>query len=95
MVVITDGDQGCWTLAADDLAQVAHQPAFQVDVIDTTGCGDVFHGAYAAGLVRGLGVAERVRLAAAAAALKATRPGGQAGAPTQAEVEQFLSQAEA
>ncbi len=90
-VVITNGDQGCWTLAADDLGQVTHQPAFRVAVVDTTGCGDVFHGAYAAGLVRGLGVTERVRLAAAAAALKATRPGGQAGAPTQAEVEQFLN----
>jgi sugar/nucleoside kinase (ribokinase family) len=73
------------------MGRVAHQPAFPVAVVDTTGCGDVFHGAYAAGLVRGLGVMERVRLAAAAAALKATRPGGQAGAPTLAEVEQFLN----
>jgi sugar/nucleoside kinase (ribokinase family) len=91
VVVITNGDQGCWTLTADDMGRVAHQPAFPVAVVDTTGCGDVFHGAYAAGLVRGLGVMERVRLAAAAAALKATRPGGQAGAPTLAEVEQFLN----
>jgi len=90
VVVVTDGEQGCWTLAAKDPEHVAHQPAFQVAVVDTNGCGDVFHGAYAAGLVRGLGVGERVRLAAAAAALKATRPGGQTGAPTQAEVEQFL-----
>jgi sulfofructose kinase len=91
VVVITDGEQGCWTLAAEALEQVTHQPAFRVAVVDTTGCGDVFHGAYAAGLVRGLAVGERVRLAAAAAALKATRPGGQAGAPTRAEVEQFLN----
>jgi len=93
-VVITDGERGCWTVAAAAPDQVAHQPAFQVAVVDTTGCGDVFHGAYAAGLVRGLGVGERVRLAAAAAALKATRAGGQAGAPTLAEVDQFLRQAE-
>jgi sulfofructose kinase len=90
-VVITDGDDGCWTLAAEDAGQVVHQPAFRVAVVDTTGCGDVFHGAYAAGLVRGLAVGQRVQLAAAAAALKATRPGGQAGAPTLAEVEQFLN----
>jgi sugar/nucleoside kinase (ribokinase family) len=61
-----------------------------VAAVDTTGCGDVFHGAYAAALVRGMGVEERVRFAAAAAALKATRRGGQAGAPTLEEVETFL-----
>src|SRR5262249_39357938 len=89
-VVVTNGDQGCWTLSAEHPGQVAHQPAFQVNVVDTTGCGDVFHGAYAAGLVRGLPVGGRVGLPAAAAALKAPRPGGQAGAPTLAEVEQFI-----
>ncbi len=94
VVVITDGERGCWTVAADAPEHVAHQPAFRVQVVDTTGCGDVFHGAYAAGLVRGLAVGERVRLAAAAAALKATRPGGQAGAPKLAEVALFLKQAE-
>ena len=34
-----------------------YQPAFPVDVVDTTGCGDVFHGAYASALARGLEVA--------------------------------------
>ncbi len=61
--------------------------------MDTTGCGDVFHGAYAAGLARGLDLAERVRLASAAAAIKATRPGGQKGIPTRDEVEAFLKSA--
>jgi sugar/nucleoside kinase (ribokinase family) len=60
--------------------------------VDTTGCGDVFHGAYASALARGLSLAERVRFAAAAAALKATRPGGQAGIPTRPEVEAFLQE---
>jgi sugar/nucleoside kinase (ribokinase family) len=58
--------------------------------VDTTSCGDVFHGAYASALAWGLGLDERVRLACAAAALKATRPGGQAGIPTRAAVESFL-----
>lgn len=93
VVVVTHGDQGCWYIAAANPGDVVHHPAFQVDVIDTTGCGDVFHGAYAAGLARGLPVAERVRLASAAAALKATRAGGQAGAPTLAEVNRFLEEA--
>jgi sugar/nucleoside kinase (ribokinase family) len=58
--------------------------------VDTTGCGDVFHGAYASALARGLGLAERVRFASAAAALKATRHGGQAGIPTRDTTEAFL-----
>jgi sulfofructose kinase len=61
--------------------------------VDTTGCGDVFHGAYAAGLAQGLGLDERLRLAAATAAIKATQKGGQTGIPSRAVVEQFLSQA--
>jgi sulfofructose kinase len=93
-VVITDGDQGCWYIAAEDSGRVVHQPAFQVQVVDTTGCGDVFHGAYATGLVRGWPIHERIRMASAAAALKAMRPGGQAGCPTQAEVERLVNQAD-
>ena len=93
-VVITDGENGCWYIAADDTARVVHQPAFRVRAVDTTGCGDVFHGAYAAALARGLPVHERVRIASAAAALKAMRLGGQAGCPTLAEVERFVGQAE-
>jgi sulfofructose kinase len=61
-----------------------------VTVVDTTGCGDVFHGAYAAGLAQGLDPVGRVRLASAAAALKATHRGGQAGIPERAAVERFL-----
>jgi len=92
VVAITHGDQGCWHVSADASSQPQHQPAFRVAVVDTTGCGDVFHGAYAAALARGLPVAERFRWAAAAAALKATRPGGQAGAPTLAELTRFLEE---
>ena len=64
----------------------------KVDVVDTTGCGDVFHGAYAAGLAQGLDLRDRIRLATAAEALKATRRGGQAGIPTRAAVNQFLEE---
>jgi len=60
--------------------------------VDTTGCGDVFHGAYAAALARGLEVAASTRFASAAAALKATKYGGQAGIPTRAAVEAFLKE---
>jgi len=87
--VVTAGDRGCWYLG-ESAAEVRHQPAFAVDVVDTTGCGDVFHGAYASALARGLELEDRIRFAAATAALKATRRGGQAGIPKRPVVEEFL-----
>ena len=60
----------------------AHRPAYPVEVVDTTGCGDVFHGVYAATLARGFDLAARIRWASAAAAIKATACGGQSGIPT-------------
>jgi sulfofructose kinase len=87
--VITCGAQGCW-YAGRDCSVPKHEPAFKVRIVDTTGCGDVFHGAYAFALVRGLPLAERIRFAAAAAALKAARPGGQAGIPSLRAVRNFL-----
>jgi sugar/nucleoside kinase (ribokinase family) len=89
VVITTGGAEGCWFVdGADRPAQ--HVPACHVRTVDTTGCGDVFHGAYAFALVRGLPLLGRIRLASAAAALKATRRGGQAGIPTLAAVEAFL-----
>jgi len=88
VVAITCGAEGCWYLAEG--APVKHQPAFKVKAVDTTGCGDVFHGAYASALARGMMLSERIRFASAAAALKATQPGGQAGIPARPAVELFL-----
>jgi ribokinase len=89
VVVVTSGARGAWFQQKGWRLPTFH-PAFPVEVVDTTGCGDVFHGAYAAGLAQDLPLVERIRLASAAAAIKATRPGGQAGIPTAAEVKAFL-----
>ena len=94
LVAITCGADGAWWVDRDAPGQPRHQPAYAVRVVDTTGCGDVFHGAYAAALARGLPAEARMRYAAAAAALKATQPGGQAGIPTRGEVEALLSEQE-
>jgi len=90
VVVVTCGVEGCWYIAEGE--DQRHQPAFKVDSVDTTGCGDVFHGAYASALACGLDLPARIRFASAAAALKTTRPGGQAGIPTRALVESFLEE---
>jgi sulfofructose kinase len=88
LVAVTDGANGCWYTTS--ATETHHQPAFPIQALDTTGCGDVFHGAYAAALAEGLPPAQRIRLASAAAALKATRPGGQHGVPYRREVEALL-----
>ena len=92
-VAVTHGDRGCWYSEAG--GPVHHLPAFEVEVVDTTGCGDVFHGAYAAALSRNSSVEDAIRLASATAALKATRPGGRAGIPDLVTVQQFLREHEA
>jgi len=88
-IVITCGAEGCW-LRDGNRPRPRHFPAFPVNAVDTTGCGDVFHGAYAAALAFGWPVEERLRLASASAALKTTRRGGQLGIPTLREVRAFL-----
>lgn len=54
-------------------------PAYDIDVICTCGCGDVFNAGFAAGLVKGMSPQETVRLAQASSALNATGLGSQAG----------------
>ena len=88
-VVVTCGARGSWLLDAKS-KEPAHFPAYPVKVIDTTGCGDVFHGAYAASLAKNKTPAECVKIASIAAALKAEKRGGQAGCPTLQSVEEFL-----
>ncbi|WP_328616671.1 ribokinase [Amycolatopsis sp. NBC_00355] len=82
--VVTLGGDGCLVL------QRAREPfrikGIRVDVVDTTGAGDTFCGVLAAGLARGLDVAEAARLATAAGALAVTLPGAQTAVPSAEEV---------
>jgi sulfofructose kinase len=72
--------------------QAVPLPAPRVDARDTTGCGDVFHGAYALALAEGAAVPVAARFATAAAALKAMRGDGWDGMPDRAAVEALLRQ---
>jgi sugar/nucleoside kinase (ribokinase family) len=90
VVAMTCGAEGCWYRGPDAAMVPRHFPAFAIDAADTTGCGDVFHGAYAAALAWGWPLDRRIAFASATAALKATRCGGQSGCPSRAQVEQFL-----
>ncbi|HAK49257.1 MAG TPA: ribokinase [Salmonella bongori] len=87
-VYVTRGSEGCNWL---EKTTVRHQPGFTVDVVDTTGAGDVFHGALAFGLASGYAIEKAVRFASGVAALKCTRPGGRAGIPDCEQTRSFLS----
>lgn len=88
--IVTAGEEGCWYSIHGEPA--LHVPGFKVDVVDTTGCGDVFHGAYAATLARGESVAKAVSLANASAALKTTKIGGRLGIPDLTLLQRFVTE---
>lgn len=85
--VETLGEEGCITVTEQE---TFHTPAFPVEVVDTTGAGDVFHGAYLVGLTRGWKYREIARFAAATAALKCRQMGGRRGIPDFQTVVEFL-----
>ena len=71
--VVTLGERGAVALID---GRIRRFPARRVRVRDTTGAGDVYHGAFAAGLARGLELPAALRLAARAAGLCCTALGG-------------------
>ncbi|MEL7487158.1 MAG: PfkB family carbohydrate kinase, partial [Pseudomonadota bacterium] len=66
-------------------------PSFPVAAIDTLAAGDIWHGAFALALGEGRSDIEAAQFANAAAAVKVTRRGGRNGAPTRAELDDFLT----
>ncbi|MCA5894009.1 ribokinase [Isoptericola sp. NEAU-Y5] len=83
-VVVTLGGAGS-LVARRGLAPV-RVPAFEVDVVDTTGAGDVYCGVLAAALAQGEDLAGAAFLAAAAGALAVTRRGAQDAVPATSQV---------
>ncbi len=90
-VAVTAGELGSFCC---DHSGFHRQAAFIGDVVDTTGCGDVYHGAFIFGLMHDWPLSRIARFASAAAALNCRALGGQSGIPTRSEVEQFLSSAQ-
>lgn len=78
VVVVTRGAEGA--LALID-GRIEAFPAYRVETADTTGAGDVFHGAFAVAILQGLNVREAIRFSNAAAAMKCRSLGARAGIP--------------
>lgn len=86
VVVITCGKEG--GILYDGKAE--HYPAFLVDAVDTNGSGDVFHGAFAAAMVKGYAYKECCIFASAVSAVKCTGVGARESVPDERTVYRFL-----
>lgn len=86
-VMLTLGDRGCVYM---DSEREIWQPAFKVDVVDTTAAGDTFTGFFVAELSRGTAHAEVLKKASAASAIAVSRNGAAPSIPTIDEVEEVL-----
>lgn len=84
--IVTDGSNGAYSF--DGKKERSH-PGYKVDVYDTTGAGDVFHGGFIYGLLEGWDFRKIVRFANAAAALSCRRLSGRQGIPELHEVLQL------
>jgi len=88
LLVVTLGPRGALALDGD---RVIHSPGFVVDVVDTTGSGDVFRGGFVFGLLAGWPVDRVLAFANAAAAASCTRLGALNGVPARDEVDHLLA----
>ncbi len=88
VLIITRGRQGSVAYSEQGIIE---QPAFKVEpIVDSTGAGDVFHGAFAYGLALGYDLESNLAFASAVAALNCRRLGGRGALPSMDEVEQFM-----
>jgi sugar/nucleoside kinase (ribokinase family) len=81
-VLVTDGIQGSWALDCE-AGGIIHQPAFVVDPVDTTGCGDAFHAGYIVGVLEGWPLALRMEFGSLLASRVAGRVGGRTALPNR------------
>ena len=87
IAVVTLGEAGslvCWE------GGISTVPAFAVDVVDTTGAGDAYHGAFMVALLQDWEVPQMARFAAAVGSMNCRAMGGRQALPTRQEVEDFL-----
>ncbi len=85
---VTCGIEGSYFF--DDQGE-CYQPAFKVNTIDSTGAGDVFHGAALFGILEGFPMQKTALFASAAAALKCGHLGGKAGIPILQQITDFIA----
>jgi sugar/nucleoside kinase (ribokinase family) len=89
LLCVTLGPRGAVVLDGD---RFHHEPAFQIEAVDTTGAGDVFRGAFIAAMLRGESAVDIVRFANAAAGASCTHLGAINGVPTFEDAARLMQQ---
>lgn len=87
VIAVTRGEGG---VSWHENGLLHRQVAYAVDVVDTTGAGDVFHGAYTLAIGAGIDVRAAMAFSAATAAMKCRHAGGRNGIPTINECLVFM-----
>ena len=88
IAVVTLGERGAvvaWEAGTEAF------PAYEVDVVDTTGAGDAYHGAFLYALLQDWDVPRMARFASAVGSLNCRAMGGRSALPTRSEVDQFMA----
>ena len=81
-------------LARKATGEFVYAPAFVVDCADTTGAGDVFHGAFCYSVLQNMPMYEALEFSCAMAALNCTRIGARGGIATAAEARELIAHGE-
>jgi sulfofructose kinase len=82
LAAVTLGSQGYAAFCHDSYIA---EPAYQVKVIDTTGCGDIFHAGFTYGLLKSWTIPQALKYASWAAAMVSRFAGGRTGIPDPAD----------
>lgn len=88
IAIVSMGRKGSILVSKDGTIK---QPAFKVNVKDTTGAGDVFHGTFIYGMLQSWVFKKALEFASATAAIKCMELGGRAGIPTLKQVLAFIN----
>jgi sulfofructose kinase len=88
-VIITRGAKGSIGLRGKE---IHFQKAFPIDAVDTTGAGDVYHGAYIYGLLEGWDMQHCMHFASAASTMKCRSVGARQGIPRLEEIMEFMGE---
>ncbi len=87
-LILTKGGEGCFVDCGDGVVNI---PAIKVDVVDTTGAGDTFMGAFMVGINNNMELYDAIKFANICAGLKTTKLGAQTGMPRLDEVKKYIS----
>jgi ribokinase len=87
-LIITQGKNGVKYFNRKEYIVV---PCIKVNVVDTTGAGDTFNGAFGVSISEGSSIYESIKFANTAAGISVTKMGAQPGMPCRAEVLRYIN----